>query len=146
RHSLKLADALFRAGKDFELLPLSGFTHLVPDPVVMERLETRIASFFQKHLGKPEARWCWTNYRTTDTVGRIFKACGRVVTSCYLIMRMGNGESSQAIIGRRPAGPRLRRRPALPSEDRGDGRLSGRLRCGLARSGTRRADPRPDRA
>lgn len=56
RHSLKLADALFRAGKDFELLPLSGFTHLVPDPVVMERLETRIASFFQKHLGKPEGR------------------------------------------------------------------------------------------
>jgi dipeptidyl-peptidase-4 len=54
RHTLKLADALFRAGKEFELLPLSGLTHMVPDPVVMERLHTRIAGYFQKHLGKPE--------------------------------------------------------------------------------------------
>lgn len=53
RHSLKLTDALFRAGKDFEILPLSGLTHMVPDPVVMERLYTRIAGHFQKHLGRP---------------------------------------------------------------------------------------------
>ena len=32
----ELNDALFRAGKDFEVLPLSGLTHMVPDPVVME--------------------------------------------------------------------------------------------------------------
>jgi dipeptidyl-peptidase-4 len=50
RHTLKLADALFRAGKDFELLPLSGLTHLVPDPVVTERLWTRTARFFRQHL------------------------------------------------------------------------------------------------
>jgi dipeptidyl-peptidase-4 len=56
RHTLKLADALFRAGKDFEVLPLSGFTHMVPDPVVTERLHTRIARHFQKHLGKAEER------------------------------------------------------------------------------------------
>ncbi len=56
RHSLKLADALFRAGKDFEILPLSGLTHMVPDPVVTDRLRTRIARFFQKHLGKPAAK------------------------------------------------------------------------------------------
>src|SRR5262245_2679298 len=36
-HSLKLADALFRAGKPFELLPLSNFTHMVPDPLVTHR-------------------------------------------------------------------------------------------------------------
>jgi dipeptidyl-peptidase-4 len=54
RHSLKLADALFRAGKDFEMLPLSGLTHQVPDPVVMERLYSRIARHFQKHLGAPK--------------------------------------------------------------------------------------------
>jgi dipeptidyl-peptidase-4 len=54
RHTLKLSDALFKAGKDFEVLPLSGLTHMVPDPVVMERLWTRIAGHFQKHLGKPE--------------------------------------------------------------------------------------------
>jgi dipeptidyl-peptidase-4 len=53
RHTLRLADALFRAGKEFELLPLSGSTHLTPDPVVMERLYTRIATFFQRHLGGP---------------------------------------------------------------------------------------------
>jgi dipeptidyl-peptidase-4 len=41
-HSLKLADALFRAGRPFELLPLQGFTHMVPDPAVRERLYTRI--------------------------------------------------------------------------------------------------------
>ncbi len=51
RHSLKLADALFRAGKDFEILPLSGLTHMVPDPLVMERLHTRIVGFMRKHLG-----------------------------------------------------------------------------------------------
>jgi dipeptidyl-peptidase-4 len=53
RHTLKLADALFRAGKDFDVLPLSGLTHLVPDPVVMQRLYGRFAGFMQKHLGKP---------------------------------------------------------------------------------------------
>jgi dipeptidyl-peptidase-4 len=53
RHSLKLVDALFRAGKPFEMLPLSGLTHMVPDPVVMERLHSRIAGFFQTYLGKP---------------------------------------------------------------------------------------------
>lgn len=41
-HSLKLADALFRSGKRFELLPLSGLTHMVPDPLVRRRLYGRI--------------------------------------------------------------------------------------------------------
>lgn len=41
-HTLKLSEALFRAGKTFELLPLSGLTHMVPDPVVKERLYDRI--------------------------------------------------------------------------------------------------------
>jgi dipeptidyl-peptidase-4 len=54
RHSLKLVDALFKNGKDFEMVPLSGLTHMVPDPLVMERLHGRIALFFQKHLGRPE--------------------------------------------------------------------------------------------
>jgi dipeptidyl-peptidase-4 len=53
RHTLKLTDALFRAGKYFELLPLSGLTHMVPDPVITEQLWSRVASHFQKHLGKP---------------------------------------------------------------------------------------------
>ena len=49
-HSLKLTEALFRAGKPFEFLPLAGFTHMVPDPLVTIRLENRIAEFFEHHL------------------------------------------------------------------------------------------------
>jgi dipeptidyl-peptidase-4 len=52
-HSLKLADALLRAGRPFELLPLSGFTHMVPDPAVAARLQERVVSFLAAHLGKP---------------------------------------------------------------------------------------------
>lgn len=50
RHSLRLVDALFRSGKDFEILPLSGLTHMVPDPVVTEQLWSRVVRHFQKHL------------------------------------------------------------------------------------------------
>jgi dipeptidyl-peptidase-4 len=57
RHTLRLTDALFREGKEFEVLPLPSLTHMVPDPVVTERLWTRIAGHFSKHLGRPtEAR------------------------------------------------------------------------------------------
>jgi dipeptidyl-peptidase-4 len=52
-HSLELSDALFRAGKEFEFMPLSGFTHMVTDPLVTERLYTRIADFMREHLGEP---------------------------------------------------------------------------------------------
>jgi len=47
-------DRLFRAGKDFDLLPLSGLTHMVPDPVVNEQLYSRIVLHFKKHLEKPQ--------------------------------------------------------------------------------------------
>jgi dipeptidyl-peptidase-4 len=49
-HTLKLSDALFRAGKPHQVLPLSNFTHMVPDPVVTERLYERIAQFFKETL------------------------------------------------------------------------------------------------
>ncbi len=51
RHTLKLADALFRAGREFELLPLAGFTHMVPEAAATQRLWQRTAAFFQRHLG-----------------------------------------------------------------------------------------------
>jgi dipeptidyl-peptidase-4 len=55
RHTLKLADALFRAGRPFEALPLPGVTHMYSaDPVVMERLWARTAGFFREHLGGPK--------------------------------------------------------------------------------------------
>ena len=49
-HSMKLCDALFRAGKPYDFLPLAGYTHMVPDPVMTERLNGRIAEFFKEHL------------------------------------------------------------------------------------------------
>jgi dipeptidyl-peptidase-4 len=49
-HSLKLAEALFRAGKPFELVPLPGLTHQLPDPVITERLYQRIAATFAAAL------------------------------------------------------------------------------------------------
>jgi dipeptidyl-peptidase-4 len=55
-HSVRLSDALFRAGRDHEFLPLSGFTHMVPDPIVTMQLYGRIASFLATHLGVAEAR------------------------------------------------------------------------------------------
>lgn len=55
RHSLKLADALFRAGKEFDMLVLPGITHMATaDAVVAERLWGRTAQFFRKHLGGPQ--------------------------------------------------------------------------------------------
>jgi dipeptidyl-peptidase-4 len=49
-HAIKLSDALFRAGKPHEFLPLSGLTHMVPDPLVTRRLYGRIARFFINQL------------------------------------------------------------------------------------------------
>jgi dipeptidyl-peptidase 4 len=54
RHSLRLVDALFRHDKHFEMVPLSGLTHMVPDPAVMESLHTRMAGFLKRHLGSPK--------------------------------------------------------------------------------------------
>lgn len=49
-HTLKLSDALFRAGKPHDVLPLSGLTHMVPDPLVTQRQWERVISYFQQHL------------------------------------------------------------------------------------------------
>lgn len=44
-HTLQLADALFRAKRPFELLPLVGLTHQVSDPDVRGALYHRIVTF-----------------------------------------------------------------------------------------------------
>jgi len=49
-HSLKMSNALFRAGKPHDFLALSDFTHMVADPLVTTRLYQRIVSYFVKHL------------------------------------------------------------------------------------------------
>ncbi len=52
-HSLKLADALFKAGKGFEFLPLVNFTHMVANPLVQQRLDERVIEFLSRQLGEP---------------------------------------------------------------------------------------------
>jgi len=54
RHAQVVHLVLFREGRDFALLPLPGLTHMVPDPVVNQRLYGRFALYFRKHLGRPE--------------------------------------------------------------------------------------------
>ncbi len=49
-HSLQLAEALFRAGKPFELLPLVGGTHQLSDAGAREALYGRIVAFLRAHL------------------------------------------------------------------------------------------------
>ncbi len=49
-HAIKLSDALFRAGRAHEFLPLAGLTHMVPEPIVTRRLQTRIVDFFRQGL------------------------------------------------------------------------------------------------
>ncbi|MBI2571820.1 MAG: DPP IV N-terminal domain-containing protein [Candidatus Schekmanbacteria bacterium] len=50
QHAVKLADAIFRAGKELAFVPLSGFTHMVFDETVVKRQWERILSFFRRHL------------------------------------------------------------------------------------------------
>ncbi|WP_163991801.1 S9 family peptidase [Pyxidicoccus caerfyrddinensis] len=49
-HTLKLSDALFRAGRPHELLPLSGYTHMVGDPLVSQRMWERVMRHFKEAL------------------------------------------------------------------------------------------------
>jgi dipeptidyl-peptidase-4 len=49
QHSMQLADALFNAGKTFNFLPLLG-THMVSEPLLRLRRQTRIMDFFDAEL------------------------------------------------------------------------------------------------
>lgn len=49
-HSLKLEDALLRAGRDFRFVPLSAMTHGVSDPELTVKLWTETAAFFRERL------------------------------------------------------------------------------------------------
>ncbi|MEM9556888.1 MAG: DPP IV N-terminal domain-containing protein [Acidobacteriota bacterium] len=55
-HALKMSDALLRAGKDHEFLTLSGHTHMVTEPAIVERMYRRIMDFFHENLGDPAPR------------------------------------------------------------------------------------------
>lgn len=49
QHTLQIAEALYLAGKPYELLPQLG-THLITDPMVKLRQEARILEFFNRSL------------------------------------------------------------------------------------------------
>ena len=52
-HSARMTEALVRAGREFEFLPLSGQTHMVADPALSRRADERMLTFFLRHLGHP---------------------------------------------------------------------------------------------
>ncbi len=51
-HSVKMADALTRAGKKFEFLPLAGQTHMVTQPALVKEINARMVEFFKRELGE----------------------------------------------------------------------------------------------
>lgn len=53
-HAIKLADRLFKEGKPFEFLPLSGQTHMVTKPEIVKEMNRRMIAFFRQHLGSPQ--------------------------------------------------------------------------------------------
>ncbi|HEY0706535.1 MAG TPA: prolyl oligopeptidase family serine peptidase, partial [Polyangia bacterium] len=54
-HSLKLADALVRAGRPFEFLPLARVTHQLAEPAIREAVWNRVAEFLFRHLDSDPA-------------------------------------------------------------------------------------------
>jgi dipeptidyl-peptidase 4 len=54
QHSVQLSEALFEAGKNFNFLPLLG-THMVSEPLLRLRRQTRITEFFDAEL-KPKTK------------------------------------------------------------------------------------------
>lgn len=52
-NSLKLADALNRAGRPWSMLPLPGQTHSVIEPAQVRQAYGRLADFFRRELGTP---------------------------------------------------------------------------------------------
>ncbi|HEY2139476.1 MAG TPA: DPP IV N-terminal domain-containing protein [Chthoniobacterales bacterium] len=54
QHSVQLSEALFEAGKTFNFLPLLG-THMVSEPLLRLRRQTRIIEFFDAEL-KPKGQ------------------------------------------------------------------------------------------
>jgi dipeptidyl-peptidase-4 len=50
RHSLKLVDALEKAGRPFQFLPIAGSTHMVLDPSLRVQIEKRTIEFFKASL------------------------------------------------------------------------------------------------
>ncbi len=62
-HSLKLADALTRAGRNFDFLPLAGVTHQMADPLIREQVWAKMAGYLIERLGLT----CRTGQRSANS-------------------------------------------------------------------------------
>lgn len=51
-HAIRMSDALLRAGRPHDFLPLSGFTHMVADPAVTRAQHELIARYFLEHVAQ----------------------------------------------------------------------------------------------
>ncbi len=51
-HGVRLSDALFRAGRTHEFIPLAGSTHSVADPVVATALYRHMAAFLRRNVSE----------------------------------------------------------------------------------------------
>jgi dipeptidyl-peptidase-4 len=49
-HSLKLCDALVRGDREFELVPMRGYTHQIADSLGVMQVNQRIVRHFRRHL------------------------------------------------------------------------------------------------
>lgn len=49
-HGIRLSDALFRAGRTHEFVPLAGSTHSVADPAVAQALYRHMAAFLRRNV------------------------------------------------------------------------------------------------
>ncbi|MFN8587395.1 MAG: DPP IV N-terminal domain-containing protein [Candidatus Eisenbacteria bacterium] len=52
-NSMRLADALNRAGRDFDFMPMPGQTHGPTRPADVRRVYTRLGAYLREHLGAP---------------------------------------------------------------------------------------------
>jgi dipeptidyl-peptidase 4 len=52
-HGLKLAEALVRAGRPFDFLPLAGVTHQIAEPSIRQELWRRVVDYLLRHLLAP---------------------------------------------------------------------------------------------
>jgi dipeptidyl-peptidase-4 len=55
-HSMKLCDALLRAGRQFDFLPLPRVTHQLGDAAIREQVHARMAAYLARHLGLEHGR------------------------------------------------------------------------------------------
>jgi len=52
-NAMKMVNAMYREGKEFDFVPLAGLTHMVPDPAVACRKDELVSGWLLERLGLP---------------------------------------------------------------------------------------------